>query len=294
MAILAIDSFQRANENPLSNGGNWTTVTGESALQIVSNVCEGSSTSARNSSFFSGVVWPNDQYSEMKLTSAASGTLGPLVRVASAAETYYFAALSNGDTSNSFVTIYQVVAGSFNSLGSSSGFTTAAGGVLREQAQGTTISALYNGISVLSVTDSTITAGSTGIQTDANPLSNVQISAWDGGNFLPASATHTISSTAETVIIDGAPGLNNMLTGLIITVSGSSPAAGTLTIRDSVGGTVRMVIDYPNSTTLPGTPFVTGKDFPGLFQSAPGQSWTIQASNVTTQTYHVTAFYREA
>jgi hypothetical protein len=42
---LASDNFTRADENPLSNGGKWTTITGIGNLQIVSNVCEANAAS---------------------------------------------------------------------------------------------------------------------------------------------------------------------------------------------------------------------------------------------------------
>ncbi len=299
MAILAIDSFQRANENPLSNGGNWTTVTSENANQIVSDVCEGSTASARNSSFFSGIAWPNDQYAEITLAGAPgnSAAVGVIARCAAAAETYFYALMTNNGAGNFALTLNHRLAGSSHATGTVNGFSPVAGDVLRIQAIGTTISAWYNGVQQISVTDANIASGSAGLYNQpSSTLSGAQISRWDGGNFLPQPAPQvtTLSSTIETVIIDGAPGMNNALIGLVITVAGSSPAAGTLTLRDSSGGTIREVIDYPMTNAAPSTPYVMFLPYDRpLYQSAPGQSWTIQASNVTTQTYHVTAFYRE-
>jgi hypothetical protein len=53
------------------------------------------------------------------------------------------------------------------------------------------------------------------------------------------------------------------------------------------------VIDYPNATVAP-VPFELffPKDWP-LYQATPANNWTVVASNVTTFTYHINAFYLE-
>ncbi len=107
-----------------------------------------------------------------------------------------------------------------------------------------------------------------------------------------ASQVTTLSSTAETTIITaGTSGVSHILTGLIVTTT--DVLAGTLTFRDSTGGTTRLVIDYPNASSAPGTPFVLffAKDWP-LYQAAPANNWTAQASANATS-YHITAFYIE-
>jgi len=62
----------------------------------------------------------------------------------------------------------------------------------------------------------------------------------------------TITVATETTIVTS--GQNNALVGLVITFGGTQ-AAGTITIKESTGGTVRMIIDYPNSATLAQAPF---------------------------------------
>ncbi len=295
MSKLAFDTFQRANENPLSNGGNWSTTNSESANQIVSDVCEGSTTPARCGSFYSGVVWPNDQFSEVTLagTPGSSAAVGAIVRCAAAAETYFHAQMANNGAGNFSLTLNHMLAGSSHQIGSSvTGITPVTGDVLRIQAIGTTISAWYNGNQVISVTDANIVSGSAGFYTQpSGAVSSAQISLWDAGNFTsnPAPQVTTLSSTLETIIIDSAPGMNNTLTGLVISTTGTT--AGTLTIRDSISGTIRTVIDFPNSAAAPGAPFTLPKEFPGIFQSAPSKDWTVQASTAAN-TYHITAFYR--
>jgi hypothetical protein len=107
-----------------------------------------------------------------------------------------------------------------------------------------------------------------------------------------ASQVTTISGTGETTIITAGPsGGGNTLLGLVITTTDA--AAATITIKDSTGGTTRMVIDYPNAAVAPTNPFVFffPKDLP-LYQSVPANNWTatvsVNAGHVT-----ITAFYRQ-
>ncbi len=105
--------------------------------------------------------------------------------------------------------------------------------------------------------------------------------------------TIATATTETTIITAGTAGVNNALTGLIITTLNA--VLGTLTVRDSTGGTTRLLIDYPAFTAAaaPGVPFIFF--FPKdqiLFQAAPAQNWTIQAS-VNASGYKINAFYIE-
>lgn len=64
---LAQDTFHRANENPLSDGGNWTTIIGDSAAQVVSDACEATAPSAFCGAVFSGISAPDNMYSSIKI-----------------------------------------------------------------------------------------------------------------------------------------------------------------------------------------------------------------------------------
>src|SRR4029077_5347776 len=93
-----------------------------------------------------------------------------------------------------------------------------------------------------------------------------------------ASQVTTLAGTAETTIITaGTSGVNNALYGLIITTV--DIVVGTLTFRDSTGGKIRLVVDYPNAASAPSVPFVLflPKDWP-LYQAAPANNWTVTAS----------------
>lgn len=99
------------------------------------------------------------------------------------------------------------------------------------------------------------------------------------------------ASTAETTIIPAGPaGVSNSLTRLIITTT--NVAAATLTLRDSAGGTIRAIFDYPNAAIAPNGPLNALFD-PALRQAAPATAWTLTAS-ANAGHFTVTAIYSEA
>src|SRR6267378_2171330 len=93
---LASDSFQRANENPLSNGGTWTTLPTFSALQLIGNVVEASALSVGCGAYRNNILWPNDQSSEITLGTGGTGTSTFIlvVRASTSVKTWYEADIS--------------------------------------------------------------------------------------------------------------------------------------------------------------------------------------------------------
>lgn len=53
MSTLATDNFQRANENPLSDGGNWLQPGIGSPCQLVSDAVQGTAAAAYNLAYWS-------------------------------------------------------------------------------------------------------------------------------------------------------------------------------------------------------------------------------------------------
>jgi hypothetical protein len=111
---------------------------------------------------------------------------------------------------------------------------------------------------------------------------------------MACQVTSIAASTETTIITAGTSGLNHALVGLVISVSGTL-AAGTVTIKDSTGGTTRMLFDFPILATNPGGPFVMFLPYDRwLYQAAPANNWTATCSAGSgTQTYHINAFYLE-
>jgi hypothetical protein len=189
VALLASDTFDRANANPI--GSPWTTASGESAMQIVSNACTPSTLANDCAAYHSTIAWPADQYSKAKLsvTGTAGGKSGPTLKVrqASGARTCYQLEVDHAATAN--VNVDKVVAGAFTSL---TGFPLTLawtdGDTWELRAIGTTISVYRNGVLVGSAVDSAspITSGNPGIGYSSTETS-ASIDNWEGGDFAGAT-----------------------------------------------------------------------------------------------------------
>lgn len=152
---LAVDNFQRADENPLT-ATKWTLTTNgaSSNLQIkshvaVSTVVGGSPTPS--SMYYTGAVLPNDQYAEMTLgPMATTGILELIARSATTAATgYLFEQVKQADGS---VTL--ALTGGAIPLQIIGSFPGMVGDVVRVECLGQAITFLYNGLVVYSVKDS--------------------------------------------------------------------------------------------------------------------------------------------
>jgi hypothetical protein len=84
LITLASDNFQRPNANPI--GGNWTQFhsgNGYAPAQIISDMVEGAIVGSSADSFYNGVVWPKDQWSQITVNNCANGSsIGLSLRVA--------------------------------------------------------------------------------------------------------------------------------------------------------------------------------------------------------------------
>lgn len=197
---LAVDTFQRADENPLSDGGLWSTAAGFSAMKLVSHLAEGS-TFASCLSDFSGVSWPADQYAEM-IWSA--GNLGPALRF-NGTSAYVLEVVSG---SQWWITIRPAD----TILVTGAAQTLSAGDVLRLEIVGTTINSYRNGTLIVTIVDATLASGTPGIWAN-NPSG--QASQWDGGSIyagtvssiglVPSSVTYPTTSTGTVTLSVAAP-----------------------------------------------------------------------------------------
>jgi len=163
---LGSDSFNRANENPLSQGGKWSVNSAPDPLQVVSTACEVAALSANCVETYTGQVLPNDQYTSITIKSLIAGNFPQ-------AQIY---ARSNGGVLFSTLTAYEVllsvsgglflyawVNGTRTAIISSFPITISAGDVWTLVPIGTTIYIFQNGTQLTSTTDTTVTSGFGGI-----------------------------------------------------------------------------------------------------------------------------------
>lgn len=191
MAVLATDTFDRANADPI--GGNWTTAGTYAALKIASNVAVPSNQGADGAAYYNAISWPNDQYSQLKVTGGTGGSgvgFGALTRQATGAtNTNYRCVVDRGATNN--VEMGKTVAGTFTSLKSFSN-TWVDSDVLRLESQGTSHRIYRNGTQIsTTATDSAIASGNAGMFYSSDEASTGN--DWEGGDFTSVSAMKRIN-----------------------------------------------------------------------------------------------------
>jgi hypothetical protein len=171
------DDFNRANGGL---GSNWAAVS-DGGLSISSQAVLGSSATAGDIRV--GETYPGDQSSQIEVTSTqltGGQWIGPAVRMQGGGQNMYLGIYfwNNG---NQQLRIYKRSTGTWIQLGSSSNSgALAAGTQLQLTAVGSTISFLVNGVTRISVTDSSIAGGAPGIMTFGTAT---------GDNWVGATAT---------------------------------------------------------------------------------------------------------
>ncbi len=185
MSVLATDNFNRSNINPLdgswTNGGN-----GGIIFQIVSNQVTPVAPLDRDCwSYYNGVTWPNDQYSQaVCFTGSGGGGQGPglVVRQDSniAVSTRYRLAVSTAGVNN--VELAKAIAGVFTLIWDRT-TSLSSGDAAKLEAQGTTLRAYINGSQLgADATDSSISSGKAGLFYSSTE-SSAAIDNWEGGDF---------------------------------------------------------------------------------------------------------------
>lgn len=149
------DNFNRADENPLSNGGVWSKPSYASAVRVVSNRANGSTAAAQNIAYRND--WAsNDQCSEIRLQQV-NNNQGAAVRISPTVDSFYWIQAPDP------ITVKRRVTGTETTI-----ITTAtsslSGDRLKICANGTTISVYKNDTLVDSVTDANISAGYPGFR----------------------------------------------------------------------------------------------------------------------------------
>lgn len=164
-----LDAFNRANENPLSGGGNWAARSLEtgSAPQLLNNAVTGTSTAALSGAdWVAGLIGPDcEVYYTLTTIPAAGNYVRLYLRVTNrnvGAETGYMMQWVN---SAAGVNIYKETAnGAYTSLAANAAATYTNGDQICFQAVGNTLTVYKNSVSTLTVTDATYTtAGYVGI-----------------------------------------------------------------------------------------------------------------------------------
>lgn len=188
-AVLASDTFAGVSGDLLSTySSNWSAITGEDQCKIASGggVTGSSAATSENGNRYSGVTWPDDQYSEATMsTRPPTGDVwGVLCRIASGAQTYYgggFQAFHFNEVDRT----WKFVSGTITSLEVLTQ-TFVGGDVVKLEVIGSAIKLYRNGtLRGTGVTDTAITSGQAGIEERQQSVNTTKyLGDWSGGNFV--------------------------------------------------------------------------------------------------------------
>lgn len=156
---LAVDDFQRPDENPLT-AAKWTLETGFANLQIKSRLAVSTVLGVVNTCgmYYSGAALPNNQYVEAVLGPlSSSGSVAILARGAVDGSTgYELSVIGQTGTGNALL-----IAGGGLSTQIILPFSTSVGDKFRIECLGPAITFLYNGVVLYSQSDLTLGSGVT-------------------------------------------------------------------------------------------------------------------------------------
>lgn len=179
--VLATDTFNRTNGGL---GGNWTTITGQGAPQINTNVVVTNAVGTDSRAYYSAITWPDNQYAEIQvIAGAVSAGGGAVVRAQSGANSFYNAGYAGGLGATCALQVYRYDSGTANQL-SSTTKTINANDLIRFEVEGSTLRAYIAGtLQYGPTTDSTYTSGSAGcsVYVDSGSTTNSKIDNFEGG-----------------------------------------------------------------------------------------------------------------
>ncbi len=167
---FAADSFNRGNG---SLGSNWTTLQVADSAPVIATQQVQSTYNRAQALYYGGINWPADQYAQAQITASNGGSTGPAVRMTS--NGYYAGTVGTLGTGNAQVSILL----NGTAIKSSSTATVLANDYLQLSVQGTTLTLtdVTQSTTLLTTTDSTISAGYPGLYvSDGGSLAN-----WSAG-----------------------------------------------------------------------------------------------------------------
>jgi Malectin domain/Putative Ig domain len=196
---FASDTFERAN-GPV--GANWTATEGVFSIANDSVFLSAQGGDMLGSMFWNGASFFPDQFSQLTITSAGgTGTsLGPAVRMQSSGENYYVLNyVVTVPASSSKISLQVVSSGVATTLGTFA-HQVVPGDVLRLEIRGKSLTALLNGATIITATDSTFASGSPGIW-GLNTTLAATGDDWSGGGLTTRVAATYLTGPGQGFLI---------------------------------------------------------------------------------------------
>lgn len=195
MTVLATDLFNRGDAGL---GAEWTTITGRSNPQIVTQQVRdealgGSSADA----LYTNITWPDDQYAQIVIAQCFSATkqVGVLLRGITASRTYYLIDITGPLDATATYRLLRLNAGAASTLVAATTTTVAVNDVLYCEIVGYTVVAKLNGTTLFTYDDSAdgskLTSGSPGITVSCGDtsLAHAILDDFQGGDFASTPIT---------------------------------------------------------------------------------------------------------
>lgn len=196
MADLASDNFNRGDGGL---GANWSTMVGQSAPQIRSQLVEDLAVGgAAANALYTAVTWPNDQYAYCTAVTCATGSsrqISLFLRMATADITGYAFELLGPTGTTATLRVRRFNAGTPTTLADTGATQTVnAGAVLRAEIIGAVYTFSVDGTPLISDTDATPITGNggfvgIGVQTGAGTTADAQLDTFGGGPDLATPIT---------------------------------------------------------------------------------------------------------
>ena len=197
-ATAPSDDFNRANG---SLGANWSAVS-DGALSISSQAVIG--TSATAGAIRTAETYTSDQSSQIQTTAtqlSGGQWIGPTVRTQNGGQNTYLG-IYFWNSGSPQLRLYKRISGTWIQLGSSyNSGALAAGTTLQLAAAGSTISFLQNGVSRISVTDTSISGGAPGIMTFGQGKADNWVGGGGGGSTPSYAVSGSVSGLSGTVVL---------------------------------------------------------------------------------------------
>lgn len=196
MALPATENFTDSNGVKLTtHSASWTLNSGDFAIQS-NGLVNDSGSGAECGAHWNADAFNDDQYAQVVVAASSASYMGPAVRCAASAGTYY-GVYQNGSDGYFF----KMVAGSWTQIGYL-GSGLAVSDTLRLEASGTTITYKVNGTTESEQTDSSIASGSGGV-TGWSDGNFTRLDDWEGGNLGGAAAVNGVSAVSVGVVTVG-------------------------------------------------------------------------------------------
>jgi hypothetical protein len=200
LKTLASDSFQRPDANPLS--GNWTQFrsgSGFNAAQLASHLAEGGVVGGNGDSYYNGVVWPTDQWSQITVKNcAANSYVGLTLRANQNGVPTEWRVYWNGTVGSSGSwNFQQLVNGAFHTQGPFNGLPSVnVGDVLTVSLIDQQVCVYQNGNLILLYNDTfnliTVPGAAGFMLAPITAFSDAAFSAWSGGSVLSSNFPYSV------------------------------------------------------------------------------------------------------